>query len=476
MIVDRSTRKQAESSAAQTSAGGRQPARKLLSGDGAWWWNGRRWILAVTEDGLWRWDGSRWRATTDLDGKRPEELSAALSRLAEDSYVRAGAILAERAEEWDPDEERRGLVERAQETARRLKGLEESLSGSDSSRGGILGRRPSPSGGRQHLEEEQRGLTAQYRSLMLELGRAAPQPSIKEADDVLASAVLLEQWSTRLRDALSEVDEAERMRADSTVALQNELASTEERRLRTIQEASRAVDLARAAHSRAVSEARARLRAALTPGPGELKGGLGLLRLHANLLETPAGRLPAAGLTIFVDTAAALWRHHRDRLSDLLAVAAPDTETFLTALTERKETLFLLIIGTTGTVLWACPDGQETQARHFAALIANHGRERAANPDDEAAASREKELDQLVRDRSSIETAEAELERVEGDPSLLGAIDEARRRLEQARADTPELIAARRKVMELARRLATAPEPLRPAEPLPERAGARGAS
>ena len=80
---------------------------------------------------------------------------------------------------------------------------------------------------------------------------------------------------------------------------------------------------------------------------------------------------------------------------------------------------------------------------------------------DQTAARAEGQLSNVIRDRSKIEAAEAELGRVEADPDLLGAIDEARQRLGQARADTPELNQARRKLLELARRVAAPPEALK---------------
>jgi len=97
--------------------------------------------------------------------------------------------------------------------------------------------------------------------------------------------------------------------------------------------------------------------------------------------------------------------------------------------------------------------------------VSDHAREagRSKRDRDEKARQAEDELDQVTRDRSSIEAAEAELARVEADPGLLGAIDDARERLNRARADTPELIEARRKVLELARRLVAPPEALRAA-------------
>ena len=126
----------------------------------------------------------------------------------------------------------------------------------------------------------------------------------------------------------------------------------------------------------------------------------------------------------------------------------------------------LLIIGPTGATLWACPPGQEKGARRFAAVVGEHAREAAAARQEREGKSRkaESELDSVTRDRSRVEAAEAELARVEADPGLLGAIDDARQRLERARADTPELHDARRKVLELARRVIAPPEPLRVAK------------
>src|SRR5207245_5459623 len=129
---------------------------------------------------------------------------------------------------------------------------------------------------------------------------------------------------------------------------------------------------------------------------------------------------------------------------------------------EGGNSLFLLIMGPTGAALWACPPGQEKGARRFAAVVAEHAREAAAARQERDAKSRkaENDLESITRDRSKVEAAEAELARVEADPGLLGAIDEARHRLERARADTPELNETRRKVLDLARRVIAPPAPL----------------
>lgn len=447
-----------------TRTGGQQPAqsRRLLSRDGSWWWNGRRWIAAVTEDGLWRWDGGRWQPTVDLAGKRPEDLAATLALLAEDRYGQAGAVLAERTAEWQPDGELAGLAHQAQDLGARLRRAEEALADGPAGRG-ILGRRNLAPHERRQLEDERDAVRSQYRALTAQIGREAPQPSLKEADDTLSAARLLDERADLLRTGLSEVDEAERMRADAAVAGQKELAAAEEARLKALQEARRAVETAESQHAWRISEARNRLRAVLTPGSGELKAGLGLLRLHAALLETPGGRLPAAGLRAVADSATMLWRNYREPLLDLVLLETPEAESFLTALTERSTSIFLLITGPTGSALWACPPGQENAARRFAAVVTEHAREAAAVKEERDARARkaENELDVITRDRSPVEAAESELARIEADPSLLGAIDDARQRLERARADTPELNDARRKVLELSRRVIAPPEPLR---------------
>jgi hypothetical protein len=437
--------------------------QRLLSSDGSWWWNGRRWVAAATDDGLWRWDGTRWNPTVNLDGKRPEDLATTLALLAEERYADAGAILAENPRDWRPRPQLRELVDRAQEIRRQLSRLEEDLHTSDGGRG-LLGRRALGPEERRHITQQHEEVSREYRTLTARIGRGAPQPSTKEADDLLATARMLDERAAMLTAGLAEVDEAERMRADAAVAAQKELAAAEDARVKALQRARKAVDLAEAAHASAVSDARARLSAVLTPGTGELKAGLGPLRLHESLLETSSGRLPVAGLAAYADTAPQLWRDHREQLSDLLLLEGPEAENFRTALTHRSAALFLLIYGQGGATLLSCPAGQEKAARRFAAKVTEQAAEatRARNERLELARKAEAELDAIIRDRSPIDAAEADLARTEADPALLGAIDDARQRLERARADTPELIEARRKLLEIATRLTSPPEPLQP--------------
>jgi hypothetical protein len=407
--------------------------RRFLSGDGDWWWNGREWVPATTEEGLWRWDGSRWKATVDLESKPPEELAAILALLAEECYAQAGMILAGRSLEWEPEGNSYQLIEQVQTSAIGLRRLDESS--------GNL------AAGRQLLVEEHDALKAEYRTALVRLGRGAPQPSLKDADDMLNAARLFDERAAMLTMELAEADQAERMRAEGAVVAT---------------EARRAVETARSARSVAVAEARTHLRSALTPGSGELRAGLGLLRLHLAVLDISTMRLPTAGARAFVATARALWRQHRQRLSDLILLETPAAETFLTALTERSDALFILIIGATGTALWPCPVGREKAAKRFVAAVKEHGREAASVGEGRKAKARQAfdRLDAVTRDRSSVEAAEAELARAEADPRIVGMLDDAHQRLESR--DKPELVDARRKVLELARRLTAPPELLKP--------------
>jgi hypothetical protein len=264
------------------------------------------------------------QATIDLAGNRPEDLAATLAGLAEDRYAQAGDILARRADEWQPQGDLQQLTEYVRESGQRLRYLEAGLTGEA---GGSIRRRRSQPGDRRQLEVEHDALSAGQRALTVRLGRQAPEPSIKEADDTLSSAGLLEERAAVLRAGLAEVEEAERMRADAALAAQKGLVATEKARLEALQGARRTVEAAEAAHIRVLGDARARLRSILTPGAGELKAGLSVLRLHARLLETPLRRLAAAGLTALTDTAPELWRQHRETLADIVVLESPETET-----------------------------------------------------------------------------------------------------------------------------------------------------
>jgi hypothetical protein len=417
----------------------------------------------VSEDGLWRWSGNQWRLAVGLDGERPEELAKTFTALADDCYARAGGILTERVQDWQPEGEVEQLVGQLQGVLARLREAQTGVQETGPARGRLLGRHAPP---RERLDDDdaREALTSEYVTLAVRLGRRAPQPTFKEADDVLTVAHLLDERADQLNSGIAEVEEAERSRAEVAVSAQRDLTTAEEARTRALDDARKAIESAELAHRRAVAGARAHLRSLLTPGPGELKAALGTLRLHATSLETPSGRLPAAGLSGFADSAEALWREHRKTLAELVLVGALETDAFLTALTEKSPALFLLFDGPAAKALCAAPRNQAQEARRFAATVTRQGAEAksAAEERDAKARRAEADLEAALADRSSMEAAEGELARLEADPGLLGAIDASRRRLDRARGDTPELIAARRRVVEVARQLIAPPEPLRP--------------
>jgi hypothetical protein len=460
---DRGSSVEAGSGHRQARAG-RQ--RSLLSPDESWWWNGRRWVSAKTEDGLWAWNGTRWRTTIELEGKPPQELARALVEQADERRMDAGAILAARAAEWQPEAELRELVARAEKVAARLHRSPEPPASAPNRR--LLGRRPAAIGSSHPNQAERQELRAQQRTLHAQIGRLAPHPTVKEADDALASASLLEEHAALLAAALGEVRKAERLQAEAREAVRRELAAAEGARQEMIRRAEKRVEDARAAQARALVEASREFRSSMAPGKGELEAGLGRLHLHSRVLNTPSGSLSTRGLKAFEGTAPALWLEHRELLTNLMLLDLPETASFLTALVTQGDTLFLLFKSHTGAALWVCPAGQEVAARRFLATLREQvlGSVGARQDWEERARQAERHLAAVARDRSSIEAAEAELELVRTDRGLLAAIEQAREKLQQSRSAIPQLVQANRKLDELMSRLLTPPEPL--ALPAPE--------
>jgi hypothetical protein len=399
-----------------------------------------------------------WAQAADLDGRRPEDLATTLGTLAERRYGEAGSMLAERASEWNPKAAQRELVDRIQLTRRHMSQVATEVGQGGR---GLLGRLASEDRNPQ-LRRTQDELQSEYRRLSVALGRGAPRPTIKEADDVLDQAGLLDERASLLMAGLAEVEEAERMRADAAVAAQKELAGAEAARALALDGARAAVRAADRDHADSVATAQVGFEEVLTPQAGELKATCGPLRLFANLLESPGGRQPAAGLAVFLDTAPVLWREHRELIADVLLLETSDSDRFRTALAKREPELFMLAAGRRGACLMPCPPSQQRAAQRLAATAAEQTpeAERAEVGRQQQARLAEDRLEEIVRDRSKVEVAEAELVRVDADHGLRSAIDEGRRRLMLARADTPEIVEARRKLTELARRMTAPPAPL----------------
>lgn len=437
-------------------------AQSRMSEDGDWWWDGERWVATGTPDGLWRWDGACWRPTIELRGVRARDLATTLALLAEDRYARGAAILVERSREWRPQGELGDLVEDARALRRRLLRAERAFTGSAAGPPGLLRRMRAQPEDRQRVEEEQVLLDTQYRGLMVRLGRGAPRPSLKEADDMLEVARLLDRRASRITEALAAADQAELARVHAIDAARRDLAGAEAARRREVEAAERALATAERARDEERRAARARFRAALEPPDGrEPLAEVGPLRAHATHLDTPAGRLDVCGAHAWAGSAVALWRQQRDLLEDVLLPDTAEAGEFLRCLTERRRDLFLLVAARSRTLTWRCPAGEEKPLRQFVTAVNRQG----GRPGD-GAADRLQAADALLaelRRRDTArpqEAARAALDRAEADRRLAGAVAAARARLDRARQEPAELVAARRQAAAETAAVSTPPAPL----------------
>jgi hypothetical protein len=444
----------------------REQAR--TSSDGSWWWDGQRWHATSTPDGLWQWDGEQWRPTIELRGVRSRDLATTLAFLAEDRYARAGAVLVDRAREWRPEGEARDLVAQAVAMRRGLLRVEGIIRGGAARSPGRFRRMRAGPEERQRVEEERVLLDTRCRALLVRLGRGASQPTLKEADDLLEVARLLDQRAARITEALAAGDEAERARTNAIEAARSGLLAAEAARRVATEAAAAALAHAREERQHERQAMRRRLRAALAAADGEPLAAVGPLRAHATSIETPAGHLPADGAAASVGSAVVLWRESRDVLLELLLVERPETEAFMRCLAERRRDLFLLLATRSRTVLWHCPPGEERPVRQFATAV-NQLSSRAAEPSGArlraAEDARAHLLSLAAAAAGQVAEAESALASAEADERASAGVEAARRRLHEARADPPELMAARRRAAAEVQAVSTPPPPLVPATP-----------
>jgi hypothetical protein len=429
-----------------------------LSDDGSWWWDGRRWLATSTPDGLWQWDGERWRPTIELRGVRSRDLATTLALLAEDRHAGAAAILVERAREWRPPAELRELVARAQAMRRRALRIDGATNPP-----GLLRRMRAGPEERERIEEEEALLDTQYRGLLVQLGRRAPRPTVKEADDLLQVARLLDERAARITDAVTAADEAERARAHGIEDATRRYHEAETACRAARDAAARAVARAREADEGERQAMREQVRRALAPAAGEPLAEVGPLRVHEDLIETPAGRLPVHGACAAVGSAVSLWREHRDLLEDLVLLYGPDIESFQRCLSERRRDLFLLLDTRSRALLWHCPPGDEKPLRRLGAAV-NGQAERGGAAEAERRRLADAVRAELASERrpgvAAVARARARLAHLSSDDWLQQAMRGARQRLEWAYGEPPELLAARRWATEEIRAVCTPPAPL----------------
>jgi hypothetical protein len=440
-----------------------EAAATQLSADGCWWWDGQAWVPAVSPDGLWRWDGAAWHPAAALDASSPASLVADLERLLEVRFVEAGQVLAMRAHEWRArDPELSELVQRAAPLAARLAALDGQLAGLDAP-GGMLNFRHLLGGGeREQLDAEARAVEAELRPLAAAIGRAAPQPSLKEADEIAVAAHRLEAQLAELTEAVAgehRVAEEQEAAVDAARRRLEEARARRDLALAGLEETARARE---AEHARAVADLGQALRRVRIPGPGaELARFEGVV-LREDRVDTPDGRGPLEGASARVAPAAELWQSARAVVDRLGLLEAAHASRFQDALVAGGNALYLLVETEQATSLVPVPEGREAEARRFASELkraAGRAPERRATWQAEVGAA-EGALEAAIADVAAVEAARAALEAAAADAGLNRPVEEAEAELARISTPTPEREAARERVDAIAARILEPPPPL----------------
>jgi hypothetical protein len=446
----------------QPITGGREPAAPL-SADGNWWWDGERWAPALSADGLWRWDGSVWRLVTELDTSDAAALAEGLDRLVDDRFAEAGHLLALRAHQWRPrDPELAELVARAAPLAARLAALDGQLAGLNAGGGALNLRNLLGGSEREQLEAEAREVEAELGPLASLIGRMAPQPSLKEADEILVPARRLAERVLELTQAVAEerrfaaereaeIREAERRLEDARAARENGLRELEEQvRMRELERASALADLERA------------LRTVRIPLPGAVLARFADVTLYESRVDTPDGRGPLQGAKATVGTAKELWEAERELINRLGLLEAAQARRFHDALAAGgDDESFLLITTPHVRSLVPVSGGSEAEARGFAIELTNAAKEvrrHWAGWESQVKAA-EAALQAAIADTAAIDEARAALERAAADPELSRAVEEAEAELKRLSTPGAEHEAARARVEAVAERLLELPTP-----------------
>ena len=441
-----------------------------LSPDGEWWWNGAYWLPAVSHDGLWRWDGSRWMLQV-ASGLEPERLVEGLEELANIRYRRRGLLLARHANEWlIPPELTRSvaeateILEQRSGTERRLQALEAARSSQQRRMSGFLGR-PSDEE-RQRLRNETANMNRHLEPRLLQIGKEAPVPTFREADEVFETAQHLAASArevTACHEAvLAAQAEWQARVASATADLEQRIAERDAR----IAEAEVGVREAEARREHRIADAWRRLAEVRMPGKGEHLASFGPVHLFAARIEMPNAAGPAAGARAVIGSAAELTKAEPGALEDLFLVGDSGAADLHWAETNGDATPYLLVITESGCALMPCGEN-EGEARRFARQVAAAAA--TADAMREARRARLAEATDTVRhseqDLSEIQAAQANRASTEQDPELLQAIERARDRLSFEREETTEIDQTGAVLQGVLDRLTTAPKPLPRGDP-----------
>lgn len=449
----------------RTSVGARpETSETQLSADGGWWWNGADWVRAASADGLWRWEGKRWMPALEFDRDDPTSVVDAIDRLVDDRFARGGQLLALRAHEWRPrTDELAGLVAQAAPLAARLSAVDAQLAGAEpasvrSSLRGLLR-------GRDQLEAEGQRIEQELRPLAALIGRTAPQPSLKDADEILVPAQRLHERLVELQTAATELRrlraehqqrvgdaraDLEQAGAEREVALGGQEASLRERE---------------AEHQEAVAQLSTALRELRMPGLGEPRNRFQGVVVYDRQVETPDGRGPIEGARAVIGSAAELAESEREAIAELWLLETAYAVELHDALAAGSEQRFLLVLTPRVSSVVPIPAGAEPDADAFAASLeesVNKGR-RSRRRWQEQVSSAEGAVEAALADTSAVDEVRAELERAREDPKLSAPVKAAERRLRDAERPTAALTAAEQKVKGLIDTILQPPEELRPA-------------
>ena len=437
-----------------------------LSADGRWWWDGQQWITAESADGLWHWDGAEWWTTVPLEHEDPGQLSSSLDLMADERYLLAGTVLARRRREWRTPDHLAAVVDEAHFMLQRLDAVEARLAVIEGQLGAggpsVFGWLSGAAGERKQLRAERDQLQAKLRSVLIEVGEGAKQPTTKEADEILTSAGRLRERAIAMSSAIAAVMAAKHDHDDRLAAAETDLQRAEDARLQAIREAEEEIERAGSARREAIDVAREQLAAASIGEAGAPVTSFDQLKLSECWIETPDGRGPAEGARVLVDTAPALWSAQQPLLSRLLEVDSGGARAFHQAESNGRPDLFLLVLTDLVRSIVLCSPGEEDAARHFAREVKTvSDRLLARRPKlDARLAAIRAELQARITDHSGIERAQARLAAAKADKGLLAAVRIARERIEEIRADDSGLRQAQEHVRELIDEIGKRPEPL----------------
>ena len=458
----------AEAESAETATPSTRSPRARFSADGEWWWNGASWLAAISHDGLWRWDGTDWLLRVD-SGLEPERLVEDLNKLADVRYRRGGLLLARHANEWpvppnltQPVAEATEILEQRAATERRLKGqtrrMGDLLAGDDN---------------QQRLRVQLGNIDAHLEPRLLRIGREAPVPTSREADEVLETARHLAATAREVTAAHKAVLAAQAGWQTRVAAATVDLERCIARHDALIAQAEVGVREAEARREQRIADAWRRLAEVRIPHKGEHLASFGPIRLFAAQIEMPNGGRPAsgaravigsaveptAGARAVIGSAAELTVAEPGPLDDLFVVGDSGAAALHRAEASGDPTPYLLVVTELRSVLITCGEN-EGDARRFARQVAAAAATAEAMREVRRAllAEARDAVQQADDDHSEIEAANAHRGAAEQDPEVLMAIERARDQLAFERQETPELDDTGAELRSVLERLTTPPD------------------